>query len=729
MSRRSYKTQFPCTSLSRKGTVYIIAICLLGFLGLMVFALSMRFREHTGLETIADRSKTARFFLESQVGEVLLQLRTSVNDPSSKLFKLFRNATLTSSETDVPLSDFYTVGPLLNELESYLPYRHSTSPPKIRFLRPKLLNLPEMFDTSSVTHGEYSADLEIESKLSLENKVYSLKVSYPFKMVMLLSPLIREFLLFCDQLHLEQSAPFGSADKINIVVTKDGTCGFPTWPLVLGPCVDAGDADRLGKVFLGADDQPIFLNLAGEKYYRGIRPDGTFDQGTMSELWMVPSQILGGANPDNLPYKDQGVFQRKDGSYFHFRSVYVEMDACNIVKMGILGFSDENVNTTDGHFANVAPGLKFHEMMAGDPSFEKLRIQGGDKAFTVSSAFKLFGWNNEIKLRPDELYTGPRRNIYGDVFGRFFQLSYFSSSLDPTNKGHGVLKYGTSSPFSYFQPFPGTQYPQYMTKTISGGNNFSPGTPIPADFFPMNKDKNLKPQKLGTSDFKGTDGLRIQGKFTDLSSQWFRPQASHAERQKEREKSIWGRVSREFPTQDQFKKFVGYSSKRFWVDGVVYIKGNLDLLDGIDFPDVKGGIVLVDGDITLGNITQGVNFSHTKELNKAIQTWNPAKILTFVSVSQEGKIKIEGQRFFGVQLVKLFPNLNGPVSQIEWKDNTDDRQFFGSIVVSTPCVEKWVQSFRPDPPYLHFIPSMADADPPTSIQVDLNPRSYDFSVE
>ena len=69
--------------------------------------------------------------------------------------------------------------------------------------------------------------------------------------------------------------------------------------------------------------------------------------------------------------------------------------------------------------------------------------------------------------------------------------------------------------------------------------------------------------------------------------------------------TIEQRIGRAFTSQEEFEEAVGYP-KKFKVNGIVYVKGNLNLGDmNLSPDDCSGGVVLVDGNITLGNIYRG----------------------------------------------------------------------------------------------------------------------------
>lgn len=715
--------QITDTRLMRAGSTFLLVIGILSLLGITIFFFSSTSRSRIRMATLYDQRETARFYLESYSSELVFQLRQNANNENSTLFELFRRALNGSAGQQID-PGFHEKSGFLQTIEAGLPPNHQIIRPVISFSQPRPLPLPAMFDVADFETAEYESTLQVVCALVLEGRKFELKVQYPFRVVATLLPMVREFVFFADQLHLEQRSAFPPDDKINIVKIKGSTAGQSGsgWPLVIGPSIDGGDADRHGKILLGSGDEPIILNLAGERHFRGIRPDGSFDGGLMGDLWQVSSSYLGPINPSSAPFANQAVFQKRDGSWFSLRSIYVATDITSVVKIGVLGFSDENTDGSEGHFVNVVDRLKFHAMLAGDPSFERLR--GNDEVFSQAAAIKLFGLNREIELNPSQRYRGPNRQIFGNVFGRFFQIAFFSTSRDTSPAGSGILSYGTSSPISYFTPLAGTEYSQYMTKVISSGLDYSAETAASADYYPINRDEDHNTAVLLAEDYKGTDNLSLSGRFSDYSAQWLKLNSSVSDRMSDADTSIWGRVNREFASQEEFKKFAGYDDNRFWINGVVYVKGDLDLSQGISTDNIQGGIVLVDGNITLGDVGRGIDFNILAQVNNAIDSLPADKIITFVSTLPGGQIRINGQFYLGVQLVNLQPDLQSATQQIIFSPGVENRQFFGSMVMSTPSFDNWIRNFSNDSVYLHFIPSMATEKPPVAVQISLNPAFY-----
>jgi len=63
------------------------------------------------------------------------------------------------------------------------------------------------------------------------------------------------------------------------------------------------------------------------------------------------------------------------------------------------------------------------------------------------------------------------------------------------------------------------------------------------------------------------------------------------------------RVERYFPNGKSFLESarVAADSNRFWVDGVVFVNGDLDLSEGITATDIRDGVIVVNGNLTLGS--------------------------------------------------------------------------------------------------------------------------------
>jgi hypothetical protein len=653
------------------------------------------------------KNKVVRYFLESYLGDILLQLRESANNSETKVFQQFRQALNNSERIDLD-TEFYEKSELVNFMETN-PYgmlrsTHSLLPPQIYMTRPEPLELPEMFDASDYNSAEYVSHLTISCGIELNNKKHWLKVKYPFKMVSLTLPLIREFVFFADQIHLEQPDAFEN-DKINLVKIKDGEVA-PTSgnPLIIGPNQAEERTESLGQIFLGSDNEPVYLNMGGEKI---------FGSGEMNDLWMVTPDFLDPVRADTMEFISH-VLDFYSGRYF--RTVKIPIASDKYVYSYVLGFSEENLDSVNGHFANTS--LSFRSLFAGDPAFERLEGISDDSVFSRAAAIKLYG----IKPEDEEYYLGPNRRIYGDVFNRFFMFSRFEWYEDGLRRSD--LPYDNLPGGIPFETQPGTNYEHYMTRLISAGIDYDYNRPVPFHYCPANRNEKVLPERIRAEDFVGIDGLKLKKGFSDYASEFLLTNLRPEQRVGNAAKTIWQRVSYEFATQEEFKRFAMAGENEFRVDGICYIKDDLDIGDGIVSEEIFGGIVLVDGDITLGNIDRGLDFNNDELLEETAVNLPATKLLTFVSFGKNSQIRLTGNKYMGVHLVNLQNNLNEPVKQLLFQNSDESFKFFGGIALSTPDLEGLTEFFQQKSPYMRFVASMADAEPPTAVQVNASPESY-----
>jgi hypothetical protein len=728
-----------------------ILLGLLSVMILMTFGLSRRMSGHTQLLTLADQTRVARFFLESYVGDVVRQIRLKANSADSPIFPVFRGkgpgAISAGQEAEVPLD--YSPDPkgLLAEIMDAYEI-DLIGRPRITLGNLKALGYPDCLSLPPTLNGlEKRGFISITCSIRFMLREYTLFAQYPFVTTMNLTPVLREFILFFDQLHLEQRRPFGREDKVNIVFTKDSQhprdvpaefSAYSGQPWILWPTPGhEDDRDRCGRVFLGGDNKPIFLNLAGEKNFQSIAgaPPNEQVEGYMSDMWQVwPSWF--NVNDKKEEFKCNPLFLDADFKWIKMRSLEVPLKYPNHrAKMGIFGFSHEIYDPVGGVFAQSE--RKLDDILKRDPAFQTL-VAENRKALALAGSLKLFGMNAEPDLR--KTYYGPAREVFGQVFGRFFLVTIFDY---PSPRGGGAIlpyqadPYFQPSPFpSYsnvnmipFEPAnPGLRYSDFMSRVVSGGKDFDPRNA--ANYFPMNPQSKVSGRPYDFHDFKPADGLMLSKGFEQFGNQWF-----DLDRKKRCDdqalKSVQARISRCFRNQAEFKEFVGLNKGKFWVNGVVYIEGSLEL-GNIETDDIGGGVVLVEKDISLGNITRGLDFSKEVPIEDVITCVSGLKqdrFLTFVSLSGR-PITLVGTKHIGVQVISLKANSTFPADQITWT-GMDKILFSGGVAVDTPNLEQRVREFArsgADPIFL-YVPSMADPEPTCSVQILPNMHEYRLSAK
>lgn len=733
--------------IPRSGAVVIILLGLLSVMLFLAFTLFQRQRGHGNLVAFGDAHLYARYFLEAYLGDVVSQLKQEANDESKKgkgnvLYDFFR-----SSNRSFP--KFYKPSAMLKSL----PERWAADlnvevtpdwSPTVGFA-----TISPMIYPASVVPPEKYGDIEkrgavyLRCSATVQGRYYALSAKIPISVVMRLSPLLREFILFCDQIHLEQVKPFGREDMLNIVFTKDGVHpkepepefrNYKGQPWVLWPSVNhLLDPHRTGRVFLGADDEPIYLNLAGER---------TFRQSYVSELWQVwPTWFK--ANKVGTMFANNPIFMDRDMKFIHLRGMDIPLKNKGfLAKMGVLGFSHELYDPDNGIFSNTVRTLE--SIWGSDPSFQRLTETKPSLSLALSSSLKLYGLNTEPDIPDSDSNVGFAREVFGKVFSRFFLLTFFEF---PSAQGGGQILVYNSSPdhrpppcpkfqgfdtVTFEPPDPAQKYTWFMSRVVSGGadRDVLSEANMPYNVYcpPGTFSKTI----LDASKFKPLDGLTMRGKFSDFAKDWLRfnpnmPLGAASG-------TLQSRVSQVFPDQKSFKEFARVKEGKFWVDGVVYIRGTEDdpglTLDDITTTDIHGGIVIVEKDITLGNITRGLDFKGTVPIEKVVDTLEKLEQPQFLTfVSRKGCIRMRGDKQLGVQLVAIDPG-NSVRDQISWLD-PKKIVFGGGIAVDTPNMANRVKEFGKsgqDPIFL-YAPKMADPDPSTMVQVYPKLDAYKFTMD
>jgi hypothetical protein len=694
------------------GSSLFIVIGVLSLLAVIVTFLFYSTRSRIAVTKIHDQNKVVRYFLESYAGDILFQLRENANNKETKVYEQFRQALKNLDRIDID-TGFYDKSELLKFMETnpfgMLRSSHSLLEPQIYMTQPQPLKLPEMFDISEYKTAEYQSHLSISCGIELNDKKYRLKVEYPFKLVSLALPLLREFVFFADQLHLEQSDAFEN-DKINLVGIKDGEIAPSSGkPIIIGPNQAEEKTETLGQIFFGSDNKPVYLNIAGEKIFRS---------GKMNDLWMITPEFLDPVKADTPEFISH-VLGFYSGRYF--RTVKIPVTSDKFVFCYVLGFSTENLDPVNGHFAKTS--LNFRNLFSGDPAFERLEGVSDDSVFAKASAIKPYG----IKPEKEEYYLGPNRRIYGDVFSRFFMFSrfeWYDNGLRRSDLPHDSIPDGIP-----FETQPGTNYEHYMTRIVSAGLDYDYNRPVPFHYCPTNRNDKVLPERIRAKDFVGIDGLKLKKGFANYASEFLLTNLRPEQRVGNVANTIWQRVTYEFATQKEFKRFVKAGENEFRVNGICYIKDDLNLSDGIVNEKIVGGIVLVDGDITLGNIDRGLDFNDDKMLEETAINLPASEVLTFVSFGKNSQIRLTGTRYMGLHLVNLQNNLNEPVKQLVFQNPDESFKFFGAIAVSTPDLEGLTEFFQVWSPYIRFVSSLGDPEPPTAVQIDMTPENYMLFVD
>ncbi|MBF0408465.1 MAG: hypothetical protein HQM10_14030 [Candidatus Riflebacteria bacterium] len=717
--------------MGRKGNITIILLGLISVMIIFMFSLSRRMSGHTQLLTVADSSQIARYFLESYSGDVFRQLKKLVNDSPantspSEYFKCFRDVNV--AERCINFSEYKACSLLVN-LEKDLEIKRIGTP-KLKIADMKPLKTPSMFEYSSQQKNrEKRGFIEIDCVAEFQKKKYNLNVRYPFRVVFTMTPMLREFVLFVDKMHLEQTTAFLPEDKVNILQVTDGEClensssgrGNPL--ILMSEPPDDQKVERNGRVYLGDDSHGIYMNLAGEKNFRS---------GRFNDLWQITPRTFDPTAPSSQNFSCIHFFDKKDGSKLTLRGMHIELaKRGHLARMAVLGFSSEVDDTNKGIFAEAS--WKLDDFTKTDPAFEK--IKGNRQLLSMASAVKLRGLNMEPEL--DRLggasalktYYGPAREIYGNVFARFFVLTFFEFP-----SGFGPLPFNsdpnyrpsynqpiTNQPM-YFEPKSGN-YASYMSRVVSGGDGAYNSTG--ARNTPLNQIGGPLPgvpTLLPYSSFKPFDLLKVKKPFDNFAGEWFKLEKN---KPGDSLRSVQSRICRYFPDQKSFEENTGIAKGKFHLNGVVFLDSPLSLTNDINTKDIKGGIVLVNGPITLGNITRGLtgfkSDSEFKDLMKLRDDMKQEEVLTFVSITGD-TITLAGDKHIGVHLVSFKPGITSPVDQIRWTKG-DEIVFLGGIAVNVLNLKERVRDFKKSPLF-YYLPCMSSADPSLSVSLLGNMSSY-----
>ena len=565
------------------------------------------------------------------------------------------------------------------------------------------------------------------------------------------------------------------------------------------------DSRNSGKVYLGApntgmnsfgesSDYPVYLNLSGGDDY------------SMNETFLVSSDDLGIDHPvdkDGNPIPGNELteipmFMDKTESMISLPGLYLPMaNGDQDTMIGIMGFSKQVSDIFEGNNAifrleEFFPPEKLQGLnpirINNENKYEPLDLA---EAMSYSSGLRLMGLR-----RQDGFIVS--REIYGNVLARFMIFSFWKAgssegtplSYDLTMSVEDIpQKYDfTGNNYKIFRVKDDKTYQIYMSRVMSGidrqkDENFNrlDSETKKKYYMALNIDRDAEQHsvfsenhyndKNALSDVEGSggDGFALKDddgsvcRFHEFGKRWFNPKDKNDtdNNDDETHANVEARIGRTFLNQDSFKTAVGYDDSKgqdqeqnFKVNGVVYVQGDLDLSNGMILSpeSCSGGVVLVDGNITLGNIfrKKKLDVSHftTAQGGEALTTfteWNkpdsdlyigPDKILTFVCLKEGDEsrsITVKGNALLGVQLVNIL-DPEGYNDQILFtpKDKNNGLVFYGSIACNSLNLINRIQEFGEirsfdtaiNAPFFLYPPVMSTKDPPLAVQIMENMRSY-----
>ncbi|MGM0600449.1 MAG: hypothetical protein ACQETH_11620 [Candidatus Rifleibacteriota bacterium] len=714
---------------------------------------------HTQLLTLSDQTQITRYFLESYAGDVLQQITASANKLDSDNFKVFREA-VRNQNLD---TDFYEPSNLLIELSNEL-QTEIKLPPEIVFTQVEKLDYPTGYSCPNNFLGkEKRGLLEIICKAQFQDREYKLRVQYPFTVVMRLTPVIKDFVLFADQIGREQGRDkIGPDDNLNIMYTKDGEHpeiidseimsimphrrlrpGIKYRPFIIQPAwapAEFGNADLSGKVYLGPSDESVFLNLAGDN--REIA------ETSMGELYLISPETFKVAD-ENTTFEHIGVFMNQNGGFTKMLGMNIPLKHSHIAKMGVMGFSYEMVPALGTIFEGSAyePEDFFNSGGSSSEFYQKINNYG--KGFlAMASGLKLMG------IKP-EGGTLPAREIYGNVLSRFFVMTFWW----PPSGGGEPLKYDESRGSNdfpsrevfgattyHFEPeSPDQEYQDFMSRMVSGKNWLPRSGDPPKGFLPYNIDSRITTGKQARaifdhSNFNANDGFQAKSNLDELGKKWFGVREP-GDLSLTEPTGIETRVGRVFNSGEDFLQTAGIDEGRFDVNGIVYVSGDLEVPPLTMTNDkIGGGVVLVDGTIKIANITRGYNVDtdtlNIGEVGNLYQKWSEEitqdSFLTFVSLKGE-PIMIKGEALIGVQLVNLNDPFGRPYDQVIWSSSVNKEILFcGGIACNYLNLPERLREFGRiqsacnilKAPFFLYHSAMAAEEPSLAVQIMEDMRGY-----
>ncbi|HNV72013.1 MAG TPA: hypothetical protein PKO06_20070, partial [Candidatus Ozemobacteraceae bacterium] len=333
------------------------------------------------------------------------------------------------------------------------------------------------------------------------------------------------------------------------------------------------------------------------------------------------------------------------------------------------------------------------------------------------------------------------------VFRRFVLLSFFVVPSCAYGEGEEMI-YNDNPGFRLtakqirgsqdFDPPAGTTYRDYMSRILSG----DPARQSEG-YSSLMQPYNLRAggamaAPLSANDYQGCDGLRIKaGAHFDQ----YREQMLNVRPVTDATTPVIGlqeRISRYFPDSESFVlqargvRTLTESSRRFWVGGTVVVDQGLDLSAGIHEEDIRGGIIIVNGPLQLGEVIPAkvaaqlsvdhlTDAAFSSKLAESFTKQTPEEMLTFVVLGGH-PITLTGRKYAGIHLVSLSDGAT-PI-------NLPAEPFFfaGSLAVSRPEISRLTRQLARGSAFF-FHPLFASERPPLTVAMETSMSDYDFSIQ
>ncbi len=721
----------PALQRPDRGSIYLLAAGLISLLILLLFALSSHSSGRARLVTLADRKQTALYSLEACYGDIISQMRVKIKNRDEALVNSFIKA----SAGQKPAFD-YSPGPTLSDMLAGLQVSFKSH--EIVFDSIEPLSYPPMIDFPPDRQPEKKGLLKISCRVSYIDHDYELRVSVPFKTVFTLTPVLRQFIFFADRIDLEQPEKIGGGDRLNIVPVSHGSVdtsspvsgGGQRLPLCLGMSIRPpeklnSDNHKEGYVYFGRHDKSIVLNLTGE-----TQPG----EGDLADLWQITPSCFKPINIADLQIINASI-NTSNGSTQN-KTLSIPLRGRNTrANLRLAGFGKELADPEGPWMKDLAYALE------RDEAFR--RYDGAREKLALSSGIKLLGPSFEAgAIRARIPYPRNVRNVFGRVFSRFFVLGLFdfpsaylnTKLLFNDNSGYnhpdGKSSFGETYPFEIDS---GT-YRNYMSRLMSGDP--APGAGFDHRNIPVNLDETGTPKLFSHTDFRGSDGIKLKEPLDNFAGQWFYNLHSELLRNDpvRIDNSIIGRITRVFRNQEDFKSAAGLGEGKFLVDGVVAVDGDLTLADLPADTEIRGGVILVNGKISIGNLSRGftppveppVQLMLTAAYLDYLRKLEAEEILTFISLTGDQIILTDNVQI-GVHLISL-KQVDAPEPMLTYT-NPGKVMFAGAIAVSTPDLDNLTRQFRDELPLFSFPPAMAAEDPPMAVVLADELEGYEYEVK
>lgn len=760
-----------------------ISLLMLGLLSLLIivgFGLFRRVGSHTHTVTLLDQSLIVRNVLESFSGDVFQFIRREANHKDSALYQTFRSAPPAGDQNlDLDAAGY---APSTAFTDLIRPWQSGSgiiltvdSRPRVTLTDIRLIPLPGLLYFADATRAvsEYRGTIRVTSSGGFGDRRYTLTAHFPFRVTFVQLPMLREFAWFFDQLHTEQSGTGSSGDGVNVLSIKDDDVEAGNWPLVLDSLfgekatpteggskttMEFGTPHLNGKVYLGGSGSPLFLQLAGER-----QPT----RALFSDLSLIkPSHFnIVTDKTDKMYLEDLSVvgFSQQVRGFSKYLGPPISPSSIRTTSW-IFGFSDEmsgsgtsGSGTSGSGGGFFAKSLKLEKFLASDPGFAALNATPGQ--WRLSSALKPLGLSKAPLFYAQAIEQGippteaigysiiPARQIFGQVFRRFVMLSFFVVPSCAYGEGEEMI-FNDNPGFRLtakqirgtqeFDPPAGTTYRDYMSRIVSGdpakqGEGYSS----------LIQPYNLRPggamgQPLSHQDYQGADGLRVKA---ESSFDRYREDMLNVQPVSGPGAPITGlqeRISRYYPDGESFLiqargvKALSETSRRFWVGGTVVVDKELDLSGGVREEDIRGGIIIVNGPLKLGDVIPGktaalfgadhvTDNTFTAKLAESVTKLAPEEMLTFVVLGGH-PITLTGKKYVGIHLVSLN---DGPTPLTV---PADPFFFFGALALSRPEVSRLARQIKRGTAFFYH-PLLASERPPLTVDMDTSMSDYDFSMQ